>query len=73
MPCFEHFGLSNILPGDCHVASLLAMTVVVVTQLRRFKRSDKLKFENSSVYCVYIVKVFVFGLDFFRMIRYDIK
>ena len=28
------------------VASLLAMTVVVVTQLRRFEQSDKLKFES---------------------------
>ena len=46
MPYFEHFGLSNILPGDCHVASLLAMTVVVVTRLCRFKLSDKLKFES---------------------------
>ena len=28
------------------VASLLAMTVVVVTQLRRFEQSDKLKYES---------------------------
>ena len=26
VPCFEHFLASDILPGDCHVATLLAMT-----------------------------------------------
>ena len=31
------------------VASLLAMTVVVVTRLCRFKLSDKLKFESFCV------------------------
>ena len=35
----------NIVPGDCHVASLLAMTVEVLALLRRFEQSDKLKIE----------------------------
>ena len=49
----EESVLFTLFLGDGSFDSLrsLRMTVVVVTQLRRFKRSDKLKFAEAVAFC----------------------
>ena len=49
--CNDCFLFFYAVPGDCHVAALLAMTVVVVTYVNRLRLPHKLKFALERKKC----------------------